>query len=151
MPEGPTISVVIAAWPDAAGLDCCLGALAARRGEAAEVVVVPGPPLPAALAERFPWVSWVGAGTGRLIPHLWGRGAAGARGDVVALTTSHFTPAADWVAAVRAAHARLAAPAGGGRGDPPRGGGGGGWGAPFLPPSGLPPHHPWRGGPAPGR
>lgn len=118
----PTLSVVIASWPDLDGLPECLDALAPQQGEAAEVFVVsPACPTPE-LKERHPWVRWLAAPADRLIPHLWGQGMVQAVGDVMAITTAHFAPAADWLAALRQAHVRLDAPAIGGRIEPPRGG-----------------------------
>jgi hypothetical protein len=51
---------------------------------------------------------------------------------VVALTTAHFTPAADWVPAIRRSHSRLESPAIGGPIDPPRGGGLVDWATYFM-------------------
>jgi hypothetical protein len=113
--------VVIAAWPDLTGLAECLEALAPQRDDATEVIVVTLLPLGRELIARFPWVCWSQAELDRLIPHLWGQGMAWARGDVVAITTSHFTPATDWLAAIRQAHAHLAAPALGGPIEAPAG------------------------------
>ncbi len=117
----PGLSIVVAAWPDAAGLGDCLEALAPQRDGFTDVIVV-CPEATAELPRLFPWASWVNAPKGGLIPHLWSLGIAAARREVVALTTAHFTPAPDWVSVIRAAHARLASPALGGAIDPPRGG-----------------------------
>jgi hypothetical protein len=51
---------------------------------------------------------------------------------VVALTTAHFTPAADWVPVIRSSHARLESPAIGGPIEPPRDGGPVDWATYFL-------------------
>jgi hypothetical protein len=116
------LSVVIAAWPDLVGLTECLESLGPQRDATTEVIVVRLVGQPHEQVERFPWVCWSEAAPDRLIPHLWGQGMAGARGGVVAITTSHFRPAADWIAAIRRAHARLAAPAIGGPIEAPTGG-----------------------------
>jgi hypothetical protein len=126
------LSVVVAAWPDTAGLAECLGALAPQQDAATEIVVVAAQEPPAELAGRFPRVRWLAAGPDRLIPHLWGLGVARSRGQVVAFTTAHFTPAPGWVAAVRQAHVRLEAPAIGGPIEPPRGGSAVDWATFFL-------------------
>jgi len=75
----------------------------------------------AELRHQFAWVSWIVTRSQVLIPHLWGEGLRRAKGDVVAITTSHFLPASEWIASLRAAHARLPAAALGGPIDPPRG------------------------------
>ena len=69
---------------------------------------------------------------GALIPHLWQQGMDEAEGDVVAITTTHFVPAADWIAQIRAAHQRHSSPAIGGRVEPTRGGGAVDWATFFL-------------------
>lgn len=117
-----TLSIVIAASGDTAGLAECLGSLSAQRAHAREIVVVATVPAPADLSARFPGIEWVEADAGLLIPQLWGLGMARALGDVVAITTAHFAPAPGWAEAIGRAHARLEAPAIGGPIDPPRGG-----------------------------
>lgn len=121
MAAEPTLALVIAAWPDLDGLADCLSALAPQRHGCAEAFVVSPVDSPAELRARHPWATWVAVPPGQLIPHLWGAGLARASADVAALTTAHFVPAPDWVAALRQAHARLDAPAIGGPIDPPRG------------------------------
>jgi hypothetical protein len=118
----PTLSVVVAVWRDVAGLADCLTALAEQRGELAEVLVVANVAIPESLVHRFPWVTWMSGPDGALTPDLWGLGMAAARGEVVAITTAHFTPGPGWARAVRAAHARSDAPAAGGPIDPPAAG-----------------------------
>lgn len=51
---------------------------------------------------------------GALVPELWGIGMRRAASDVVAITTSQFTPGAGWIAEMRRAHARLTSAAIGG-------------------------------------
>jgi hypothetical protein len=116
----PGLSIVVAAWPDAAGLVDCLEALDPQRDASTDVIVVCPEPAPE-LQTRFPWASWVRAPQDGLVPHLWGLGIAAAARELVALTTAHFTPAPDWLPVIRAAHERLASPALGGAIDPPRG------------------------------
>jgi hypothetical protein len=128
----PIQSVVIAAWPDLAGLEECLAALAPQHDESTEILVVATREPSAELTMRFPRVRWFEAASDRLIPHLWGLGIAQSRGEVIAITTSHFIPAPDWVAVVRQAHARLEAPAIGGRIEPSRSGSAVDWATFFL-------------------
>src|SRR5262245_40955115 len=110
----PTISIVIAAWQDPAGLADCLEALLGQRDQGTEVLVVSTVAPPPDLVARFAWVVWLDAGEGLLTPELWSRGMAQACREVIALTTAHFTPASDWVSAIRRAHSRLEALAIGG-------------------------------------
>lgn len=126
------VSIIIAAWGDAAGLAECLGSLSAQRAHAREVIVVSTAPARADLVASHPWVEWVEADADRLIPHLWGIGMARARGGLIAITTAHFTPTPGWVEAIVEVHARLAAPAIGGPIDPPRGGRAVDWATYFL-------------------
>ncbi len=128
----PSVSIVIAAWPDTAGLSDCLDALAGQRAEAHEVFVVTAKAPPFELVGRFDWVEWLVVGQDCLIPHLWGLGMSRATGDVVAISTTQFAPASGWLEALRSAHARLEAPAIGGPIGPPRGGRWVDWASYFL-------------------
>ena len=98
----PTVSVVVASHP-AGCLDRCLDSLAAQGAECAEVLVVHAGP-DSVTAPPFARIETAPAGT--LVPALWAQGMRQAHGDVVAITTSQFVPASDWVACIRAAHAR---------------------------------------------
>jgi hypothetical protein len=118
----PSVSVVVAAWQDTAGLAECLEALAPQHGNGTEVIVVSSAECPPQLKDRHGHVAWVDAARDLSIPGLWGLGLQRSSRDVVALTTAHFTPAPDWVPAIRRSHARLDSPAIGGPIDPPRGG-----------------------------
>lgn len=119
-PALPTVSVVVAAWRDLAGVAACLQALSPQRGLAFEILVVSNVEVSRDLAERFAWVDWIKAEEQELTPQLWERGIRESRGEVVALTNAHFLPAPQWLSTIREAHARLTAPAIGGRIDPPR-------------------------------
>jgi hypothetical protein len=128
----PAIAVIIAVWGDAAGLDDCLAALERQRDDNTSVIVVSAVSLPAALRSRYSQAVQLDARPDALVPQLWAMGIARATAPIVAITTSHFTPAPDYVAAVRAAPARLDAVGIGGRIDPPRGGSIMGWATYFL-------------------
>src|SRR5438270_445380 len=123
----PSLSIVIAAWPNLAGLADCLEALTRQRDPSAEYIVVSSMSPPLELGTRFPWVSWGHAAPDCLIPHLWGMGMAMSRGGIIAITTAHFTPDLDWVKSIRQAHARWPGRAVGGRIEPPLGGGAVSW------------------------
>ena len=135
----PSISVVVAAWEDPAGLAECLESLAGQRPDAAEVIVVSSAPATDALRARFHGVAWMDAAREEPIPRLWALGLERARRDVVALTTAHFTPASDWIATIGRSHARLPSPAIGGSIEPPMRGGPVDWATYFLRYSAYPP------------
>lgn len=128
----PSVSVVVAAWQDTAGLAECLDALASQHGDGTEVIVVSSAACPPELKDRLGDVAWVDAPGDLHIPGLWSLGMQRSSRDVVALTTAHFTPGPDWVPAIRRSHSRLDSPAIGGPIDPPRGGGLVDWATYFM-------------------
>jgi hypothetical protein len=130
--EASALSVVVAVWGDTAGLEDCLTALDRQRDQDTRVFVVSAVPLPAELRNRYSWATQMDASPDMLVPQLWAIGMAHATTPIVAITTSHFTPAPDYLAAIRAAHARLDAVGVGGRIDPPRGGSVVEWATYFL-------------------
>ncbi|HEY8667453.1 MAG TPA: hypothetical protein VIL86_12360 [Tepidisphaeraceae bacterium] len=117
----PTLSVVVAAWQDADGLEECLAALHGQQDEGVETIVVATGNCARDAVARFPWVQLVKAGDALLTPQLWSIGMARAKCEWVAITTAHFAPAADWVRTIRQTAARAENVAGiGGAIDPPR-------------------------------
>ena len=126
------ISVVVAAWPDTAGLLECLGALQRQWDQQVQIFVVSPVSPPADFARKFAAVQWLAAAPTALIPNLWSLGMAAATGEVVAITTAHFVPAPDWIAQIRAAHRRIDSAGIAGPIDPPRGGSLGDWATYFL-------------------
>jgi hypothetical protein len=128
----PALSVVIAVPEGAAGLVHCLRAVCEQADVDTEVIVASGMDSPAVLDALPDRVRWVRLGEGLLVPQLWAEGMKRARGRFVAITTSHFTPAADWVETIRRAHERLDSAGIGGRIDPPRGGSAVAWATYFL-------------------
>lgn len=128
----PSLSVVVAAFGDAAGLTECLESLAAQRADGTEIIVVSSASCPDVVKDRFAGVSWLAASGDMPVPRLWGLGMERAAKDVVALTTAHFTPAPDWVAVIRRSHARLGSPAIGGPIEPPSDGNPVAWATYFL-------------------
>jgi hypothetical protein len=66
-------------------------------------------------------VQWLDPASDVLIPNLWAKGMAAARGEIVAITIGHFVPASDWIEQIRQAHRRLDSAGIGGAIDPPRG------------------------------
>ena len=126
------VSVVVAAWPDTAGLIQCLDALQLQSDELVQIFVVSPLPAPTDLGRNHPAVQWLVADSSALIPNLWSIGMAAATGEVIAITTAHFLPAPDWIAQIRAAHRRFDSAGIGGPIDPPRGGSLGDWATYFL-------------------
>ena len=123
---------MIAAWPDAAGLSNCLGALEAQRDEQVQVIAAVTIDPPAELVTRFDWVQWLEPAGDALIPNLWSKGMAVAHGEIVAITIGQFVPASDWLEQIRQAHRRLDSAGIGGPIDPPRGGSAVDWATYFL-------------------
>lgn len=128
----PSLTIVIAAWPDLAGLEPCLQAVAPQRDATTEVIVVARVAFPRTIADRFPWVCWRSAPSWSLTPHLWAEGMRQARGEVIALTTSQFLPATDWAQRIGQAYSTGLWSAVGGRIDPPRRQGATAWATYFL-------------------
>ena len=114
-----SLSVVIAAWPDTRGLYQCLSALEPQVDGKIEVLVVSSAPKPQGFSPPPPWLRWQEAPPGLLIPHLWSLGMKAARGDVIAITTTCFTPANDWLQQIREAHTCSESAGVGGPIDPP--------------------------------
>lgn len=126
------MSVVVAAWPDPAGVEECLTALEPQRDPVRDEVWVVAAASGGAGRGAHPWASWLEASPRLLVPQLWSLGIRAASRDVVALTTAHCVPAPGWLAALREGHARLAGPAIGGPIEPPRGGRPVDWATYFL-------------------
>jgi hypothetical protein len=125
------LSIIVAVWKDAAGLERCLAAFLEQLDDACELIVAAGVELPAAPPSDLR-VRWLRLPETLLIPELWSRGMEPAEGRHVAITTAHFEPAPNWVRAVRSAHARLDAVGIGGPIDAPRGGSAKDWATYFL-------------------
>lgn len=104
--ERPTVTVVVAAWPDLAGTADVLAQLAAQRDADTQVIVCSRQQATTELLEKFPWAEWKYGHAGDLIPHLWADGLRLAESDFVAITTNHFLPATDWIAQIRASLSR---------------------------------------------
>lgn len=127
----PELSLVIAVWKDTAGLDRCLEALLPQLDAGCELLVVTNLEPPARWRDDAR-LAWIRQPDERLIPELWSRGMEAAKGAHVAITTAHFEPAPDWVAAIRAAHARRGDAGISGPIEPPRGGSAKDWATYFL-------------------
>jgi hypothetical protein len=126
------LSVVVAAWPDTKGLSECLDCICSQVERPMQVIVVSLSAPNIEVANRFPFVQWLIAPAGSLIPHLWSLGIGRAVGSIVAITTTYFQPAKDWVSRITEAHSRLDVAGIGGRIAPPSGGGAANWATYFL-------------------
>jgi hypothetical protein len=100
----PSVSVVIGSNAPVESLEACLAALEPQR-DGAEVLVCSGRAGSRGLEARFPWARFVER-PGSLVPELWRDGIDAASGEIVALTIAQMTPAPDWLAQLRALHAR---------------------------------------------
>lgn len=103
----PRLSVVVASQNAQASVGDCLRALEKQRnGGDLEIIVVDNSTDETAdiVKREFPTVKFVAAAKSKLIPELWGIGINESAGDFVALTTSHFVPAATWTRAIIKAH-----------------------------------------------
>ena len=98
----PTISVVIGSIASSESLQACLDALEPQR-DGVEVVVCDAVPTPDDVRSRYGWARFLER-PGALVPELWRDGIDAASGEIVALTISPMTPAADWIAAIREEH-----------------------------------------------
>jgi hypothetical protein len=109
---------VVASRPEDGDPAECLAALEPQRDDETEVLV-------ASAGGRAPgrsgltWAGHVEAPADASVPRLWGLGLSRARGEVVAFTTTQFRPSPDWLAEIRASHARLDAAGIGGPVEPP--------------------------------
>jgi hypothetical protein len=111
--NSPVLSVVIAC-PAAEGLEEILSAVRDAFSANVETIVASAHDL-SPLRESFPWVRFVRARRTALAPHLWAAGIEVAKGQLVATTTSHFLPEADYVSAACRVHTRYSASGIGGR------------------------------------
>lgn len=116
----PTLSTVIAVWSEIDGVADGIRAFHDQADDQTELIVVANVDVPPEVIRVFPGVRWLRGPADALVPHLWALGMVAARGQIVAITTSRFTPAADWVRRIREAHARSDAIGIGGPIDPPR-------------------------------
>ncbi|HVF11306.1 MAG TPA: glycosyltransferase, partial [Abditibacteriaceae bacterium] len=125
----PKLSIVLASHNARATIELCLNALKAQgeeyaqRGEKIEVVIVDNSTdgtaqLLEQLLEQLQQQAFIDFHLVRraaslLIPELWEIGINESQGDIVALTTAHCIPAADWIEQILKAHEKPHAGIGG--------------------------------------
>ena len=103
----PKLSVVLASQNAEGCVAECLSEIQQQRGGlAVDVVVVDNSTddTRGIVGREFPEIKLVTAPNGKLIPELWGIGVSESKGEFVALTTTHFVPARDWIAEIIKAH-----------------------------------------------
>ncbi len=107
MSGAPEVSVVIPAYYSDATIASCLEALERQTFRDFEVIVVDSTPndrTPTILRDRFPAVSLIRSAE-RLLPHAArNRGAAAARGRILAFTDPDCRAHSDWLELLVAAH-----------------------------------------------
>jgi len=112
----PRMSVVVASHNARASIRECLSVLVGQRQhDDVEILVVDNSHDGSAeiVKDDFPDVRVMMAPPSALIPELWGLGMRESRGSIIAITTAHFVPAADWVDAMLEAQEGAAAAVGG--------------------------------------
>ncbi len=99
----PKLSVVLASQNACRSVSECLGEIEKQcQGNAIEIIVVDNSVdgTQDIIARNFPNVKLVRASKDKFIPELWGIGINQSAGDYVAVTTTHFVPAKNWIAEI---------------------------------------------------
>ncbi len=120
-----SLSVVVGSRDARESVARCLDELQSQlNGRAVEVIVVDNSVDGTAeiVASQFPHVKLLRCSRQMLMPELWEAGIRQSSGEVVALITSHFVPAQDWVEKILEAHASPATGIGGAIENDPSGG-----------------------------
>ena len=103
----PTLSVVVGSQNARHSVARCLNALVDQcNGEKVEIIVVDNSTDGTAriVSDDFPAIKLVRPDQDKLMPELWEIGINQTKGDVVALTTSHFVPERNWIEEILRAH-----------------------------------------------
>lgn len=103
----PKLSIVIGSQNARGSISDCLGALESQQnGEEVEIVVVDNSTdgTQEIVRNKFPHVRLLSVDENKLMPELWETGIQQSTGDCVAITTSHFVPAANWIKEILKAH-----------------------------------------------
>jgi len=121
----PSLSVVVGSINARHSVGPCLDELLRQRnGRGIEIIVADNSADGTAeiVGRRFPDVKLLRCDDDMLMPQLWEAGIRQSSGEVVALTTSHFVPARDWVEKILEAHINPASGIGGAIENDPAGG-----------------------------
>lgn len=103
----PELSVVLASHNARSSVVECLQAVKNQIGEnKIEIIVADNSTdeTPQIISGDFPGVKLVSASKDKLIPQLWGIGIAESAGEVIALSTTHFVPAENWLKEILQIH-----------------------------------------------
>ena len=103
----PILSVILASQNARHSAEECLREIENQVAEnEIEIIIVDNSTDETAemIAHKFPALKLLKAQQNKLIPELWKIGIDQGAGDLVALSTTHFVPAKNWIAEIRAAH-----------------------------------------------
>ena len=105
--ENPKLSIVLASQNARGSVAECLRSIERQSGENIIEIIVVDNSIDGTreiIARDFPNIKVVSAAKDKLIPQLWGIGINESAGDVIALTTTHFVPAKNWIAEILKIH-----------------------------------------------
>lgn len=103
----PKLSIIVGSQNARSSISDCLCALESQRnGEEVEILVVDNSTDDTAeiVSNQFPQIRLVRAAQDKLMPELWEAGIQQSTGECVAITTSHFVPASNWIKEILKAH-----------------------------------------------
>ena len=103
----PKLSIIIGSQNASSSISNCLRALENQRnGDGVEIIVVDNSTdgTPEIVESEFPNIKLVRSGQDKLMPELWEAGIQQSTGECVAITTSHFVPASNWIKEILKAH-----------------------------------------------
>lgn len=97
--SGKNLSIIVALEHAQENLPEILDRIIGSASAGTEVIIATASAdgLPPEVGPHQSEISLVRASEGSRIPHMWATGIRAARGDLVALTTAHCIPEADWV------------------------------------------------------
>lgn len=106
-PVKPKLSVVVGSQNARLSVRECLNALVKQRhGREVEIIVVDNSTDGTAetVSQDFPDIKLIRSSEDKFVPELWEIGINHSAGDIVAITTSHFVPAKNWIEEIIKAH-----------------------------------------------
>ncbi len=113
----PKLSIVLASQNACRSVSECLGEIESQcQGNATIEIIVVDNSIDGTtdvIARNFPMVQLVRASRDKLIPELWGIGINQSAGDYIAVTTTHFVPAKNWLGETLKVHKNQYAGVGG--------------------------------------
>ncbi|MCA1602138.1 MAG: glycosyltransferase [Acidobacteria bacterium] len=101
------LSVVVGSQNARMSIRKCLNELESQRnGQEVEIIVVDNSTdgTAEAVGQDFPNIKLIRSLEDKLVPELWEIGINHSAGDIVAITTSHFVPAKNWIEEILKAH-----------------------------------------------